>query len=609
MLFFLFILFYLIIQFFLNLLGYLFKETSKNNYHQPIYGLCAILIIVNFSYFFLGISLIFTAYIILFLSTLNFFYIIKNKNVNEFLLSFFKSAGIGFPIFIFFIISYFIYGEKLILFRGNQWDYFHYLSQSLIVLKNDYGYLTNNPNQIYAGISAYLHDRPITYLNIALVKVLTNLDIFKTGFLYKCICISLAGNGFSRILNLKKKREIILYSILFPFSFWVFYIYEIDALAHLASISIALVLTGLVLDLAKNQKNKSLIFLLKISMTSASLFIIYAEIFFIFLLLFFFIFIFNKKINNLFNKKIIFLLILLFSVFTISGFDSTYGVIFNKIINNISGLNVDFWTYYGAFILGKESIILDEKIVLEIKNLISTGFNYNSIIDIIKINYLNGYQLFFLNIIPSFFGLFIITIGKINYSFDFYINLIIVLLSNFLIILYFLPKKNYPLEKDNNYKILAKPVLIIFIFLSSFFFINNSYWQIIKLYFYLSPFLYLFIIINKKIIAKFFFILIISLTPIYQYSIDNDGIGRKNSFPSIINPIYKNKFDWRININELKDCRSIKVKIDMGRYNVHKYNYASLKVYDNDNILRKNYNYIYKCFITENGNKFIIVKE
>ena len=128
MLFFLFILFYLIIQFFLNLLGYLFKETSKNNYHQPIYGLCAILIIVNFSYFFLGISLIFTAYIILFLSILNFFYIIKNKNVNEFLLSFFKSAGIGFPIFIFFIISYFVYGEKLILFRGNQWDYFHYLS-------------------------------------------------------------------------------------------------------------------------------------------------------------------------------------------------------------------------------------------------------------------------------------------------------------------------------------------------------------------------------------------------------------------------------------------------------------------------------------------------
>jgi hypothetical protein len=606
MIFFLFILFYLIIHFLLNLLGYLFKGKSKNNFHYPIYGLSVMIIILNFSFFFLKVSLISAAYVILFLSTLNFFYIIKNKNLNNFLLSFFKSASLGFPIFIFFSIFYLIYGEKLILFRGNQWDYFHYLGQSLIVFKNDYNQLTNNLNEIYGGISVYWHDRPITYLNVALVKVLTNLDIFKTGFLYKCICISLAGNGFSKIINFKKKKKIILYSILFPFSFWVFYIYEIDAVAHLASISIALVLTGLVLDLIKEKE--SLIFLLKISITSAALFIIYTEIFFIFLLLFFFIFIFNKKIYILFKAKIFFLVLLLFLIFTLPGYDSTYGVIFKKIINNISGLNPDYWTYYGAFILGKESIILDEKNVALIKSIISYGFNYNSIIEIIKVNYLNGYQLFFLNIIPSFFGLFIITIGKINYSLDFYINLIIVLLVNFLIILFFL-KKNYLTTENSFYKILTKPILIIFVFLSSFFFIRNSYWQIIKLYFYLSPFLYLFIIINKKSIFKYLFILTVSLTPIYQYSINNDGIGRKNSFPSIINPIYKKKFDWVINIYELDNCRSVEVKINTERYNVHKYNYASLKVYDNENVLKENYNNIYKCFITENGSKFIIVKE
>jgi hypothetical protein len=566
------------------------------------------IIIVNFSFFFLRVSLISAGYVILFLSTLNFLYIIKNKNLNKFLLSFFKSASIGFPIFIFFIIIYLIYGEKLILFRGNQWDYFHYLSQSLIVFKNDYNELTNNPNEIYGGISIYIHDRPITYLNIALMKVLTNLDIFKTGFLYKCICISLVGSGFSKILNFKENKRIILYSILFPFSFWIFYIYEIDALAHLASISIALVLTGLVLDLIK-KKNESLNFLLKISITSASLFIIYAEIFFIFLLLFILIFLFNKKIYNLFITKNIWLLPLLFLIFTISGYNSTYGVIFKKIITNISGLNLDYWTYYGAFILGKESVILDEKIVIVIRNIISAGFNYDSIIEIIKINYLNGYQLFFLNIIPSFFGLFILTIGKINYSLDFYINLIIVLLVNFLIIFFFFKKKNYSTAENSYYKILTKPILIIFLPLSIFLFIKNSYWQIIKLYFYLSPFLYLFIIINKKLIFKYFFILVISLTPIYQYSINNDGIGRKNSFPSIINPIYKKKFDWVININELDSCGSLEVKINTERYNVHKHTYASLRVYDNQNILKENYNNIYKCFIIENGSNFIITKE
>ena len=169
-------------------------------------------------------------------------------------------------------------------------------------------------------------------------------------------------------------------------------------------------------------------------------------------------------------------------------------------------------------------------------------------------------------------------------------------------------KKNYSAAENNNYKILTKPILIIFLVLSFFFFIKNSYWQIIKLYFYLSPFLYLFIILNKKKIVRYFFILIICATPIYQYSIYNDGIGRKNSFPSIINPAYKKKFDWIINTHDLDSCNTIEVKIDTSRYNVHKYNYASLKVYDNENILIDNYNKIHKCFIIENGSNFIIVK-
>jgi hypothetical protein len=114
------------------------------------------------------------------------------------------------------IFFYSLYGENLIIFRGNQWDYFHYLKQSLIVLNNNYEYLSKNPDQLYFN-EKYLHDRPVTYLNIAFVKVISNLDIIKSGFLYKCICISLTANGFVTILK-NHKNKIIL-SILFPFSF------------------------------------------------------------------------------------------------------------------------------------------------------------------------------------------------------------------------------------------------------------------------------------------------------------------------------------------------------------------------------------------------------
>jgi hypothetical protein len=127
------------------------------------------------------------------------------------------------------------------------------------------------------------------------------------------------------------------------------------------------------------------------------------------------------------------------------------------------------------------------------------------------------------------------------------------------------------------------------------------------MYFFLSPFLYFLIILNKQKI-NYLLILIICLTPFYQYLEYNDGIGRKNSFPSIINSDYKNNFNWAFNVNELTDCSLIKIKIDPTKYNAHKYIYANIKVYDNQKILFKNRNANKKCYITENGNKFIIFK-
>lgn len=602
------ILFYLIILFILNIFGFIANNTNskKVDYSSPIYGFAIIIIIENFLYFSIKISTITIAYTILILSIFILFSLIKLNLIKKFLNSFLFSVLLGLPIFFFLIFFYLIYGENLIIFRGNHWDYFYYLHQSLIILNNNFADLIKNSSEIYGGIAKYNHDRPVTFLNIALIKIISNLDIFKTGFLYKCICISLIANGFASIVKLHKNK--IIFAVIFPFSFWVFYIYEIDALGHLASIAISLFLTSLMLEcFSKNQEinNKKII---NISIISASLFLIYTEIFFIYLFIFILIFIVVNKINifNYEKIKIYFKIILLFIIFTVPGSDSTYGTIFNKIISNLVGNIHNSWGYYGAFLLGKESVVLNEQVREQLKTITSLGYNLNTIIDILQINLSSGYQYFFLNIIPSFFGLFIITIGKLDNSLSFYFNLILIVFFNILIFL-FIKKTRENFKKLNfNYKILFKIVFISFIFLSLIFFIRGSFWSVIKLYFYLTPFLYLLIILNSKKI-NYLLIATICLTPLYQYSTNNDGIGKKNSFPSIINADYKNKFDWTLDNNELANCNSIKIKINSERYNIHKYNYAAIRIYDKKYVNLNN-NINNNCIITEDGSKFIIIK-
>ena len=43
----------------------------------------------------------------------------------------------------------------------------------------------------------------------------------------------------------------------------------------------------------------------------------------------------------------------------------------------------------------------------------------------------------------------------------------------------------------------------------------------------------------------------------YKYSTFNNGIGRLDSFPSIIDPELKTKVNWNINRNSLKNCSNI----------------------------------------------------
>ena len=83
--------------------------------------------------------------------------------------------------------------------------------------------------------------------------------------------------------------------------------------------------------------------------------------------------------------------------------------------------------------------------------------------------------------------------------------------------------------------------------------------MIIKFFTYSFPFIYLFFAINfyKKTINKIYIILV-PLFFLYKYSTFNDGIGRYDSFPSIIDIKFKKEIIWDdANLEKLKNCNEL----------------------------------------------------
>ena len=65
--------------------------------------------------------------------------------------------------------------------------------------------------------------------------------------------------------------------------------------------------------------------------------------------------------------------------------------------------------------------------------------------------------------------------------------------------------------------------------------------------------------------------------PIYKYSIFNYGIGRLDSFPSIMHPEMKKNFNWQLKISKSLNCPNI--IIDINDY--FKKSYILLKLFKN----------------------------
>ena len=188
--------------------------------------------------------------------------------------------------------------------------------------------------------------------------------------------------------------------------------------------------------------------------------------------------------------------------------------------------------------------------------------------NIVQYNFNNEYFFIFFNIPISLLGFYFLTPGAgINPT-----NILLFLICAYMI--YYILNNIF-----NNIKIIFKIFnsKIKFLYLSALFsflfiFIINlidfRIWQLFKLYFFYSIFLIIliffnFYIKNKKIYFNInYLLIIISLSfPFYKYLIFNSGIGRYDSFPSIINVNLKKNIHWKVSEEDIVACNKIYIDI------------------------------------------------
>ncbi len=572
-------------------------QINAQDTFKIIFGYSIFIIIIYYLYFVFNLN---TKLIKIFLiltfaiSLINF-----KKYFKEFFLSK-ENIFLNFILIVFLIPAIF-YGEQFFIFRGNYWDSSNYLSSALLF--KDYNYdqinagLFDNIFLEFQNIQYISNARPIANYLVSLI-IFDDISIFFTYFFLKVLITVLIFLSFftfvKKYINFQNEYSSITISFAYIFSFWNIYTFEIDALSHYASIPVLILTIHLLFDIFNDLDLKKNYFI--ISIFASSLFIIYPEILIIPILLFVILLIDNIKKINL---KIIYNLtwcLTIIIVVTIASYETNYKHLFSQFNQSVS--SNDWWGYFGGFVLGKDNLVLDQKFVYQLKYIYQESLDGKTVFSLIhNEHFQNGYKFIYLNIIPSLTGLYFLMPGKIlsnNLYLLQYIFLILILLY-LLIISYlnlsFFLKNKFSKKKFIFFLIFSLMILIFFIF-------KKSYWPIIKFYIYLSPFLFLFFAIdfkNKKVNKCYIFL--VSLFFLYKFSSFNHGIGRLDSFPSIIDSNLKKEILWNhTNLDKLQNCKEL--SFDNNNYIIKAY--LNLKLLD-QNTDRKNKK---TCKVYLKNNKF-----
>lgn len=509
-------------------------------------------------------------------------------------------------IIIFFTYLSLNYGEQFYVFRGNYWDSFNYLSSAHLFKNYNYSeVLSNSFSNIYNEfiyLKQSVSGRPLVNYLLSLFLNF-KIDIFFSYYLFKIFLSILIFITLDDLLvylfnliNFKSK----LISFIYILSFWNIYIFEIDALSHLASIPLLLVLVKIILkkynEPVKNLNQN----LIQIILLSSSLFITYPEIIFLPFILFFTLFFLNlRKFKNKNILNLIFGFVVFF-ILTIPAFETNYKFLYMSQIGQALRTN-DWWGYFGAFILGKDNLILSSEFVNNMRNV-----SFNSIKEIINFisieHFKNNFYFIHLNILPSIAGLYYILPGQINNNFEFLYSFILIIFTYIYLfyILYF--NINY-ISHIQRYKKLFIYLFSINLLLIFILIYLKSYWTIIKLFTYIFPFIFIFLSINfHKNKINIIYLCIMFFFFIYKFSTFNSGIGRYDSFPSILNINLKKDVIWKIDSKKLDKCGKIKYLDN----NYIRKAFINLKYLNFNNFQNRDNTSKINCVITFNNNKFKI---
>jgi len=578
----------------------------------------------------LSFSFIFSIIILL---VLTFFSFKKNRIYVK--KTFLENTFIVLPSGVIFTIFALIYGDNFYVFRGNHWDYFYYLSQSVLTYHFTYLELAEmqKSNFILSQYESFLpyyfdffknefffhNERVGIFLLYGSLFIFSFKNIFLASFIYKIFISSLAGCAFFSILRYikreKKKFDILIISIIFTLSFWLCYLHESEALAQSAGVTIFIYLIFSTIKIHQNPNERFNIVICISGLLLSCLYILYFELFAI--TMFFYLFCitlnFTKFLKLLKQFSNYFLLIILY-LFIIGflSYENTLIPIATRLIKNIADTQatsgaVSLWGYYGAFALGKESIILNNDLINSLADIKDDQTNFALIRKIIYLNINNGFNYFYLNFLPSFSGLYHFGILK-NTSNFFYSSLILNIFINLYLLWIFLRNtKSLLIHRNYLYKFFRN-ILLFLIIISLFFIYKNNFYPLIKIYFSFSFALFLFFsfrfLEKKNEINLLYLILILSFVS-YKFTIDNNGISRIDSFPSIIKKQYKIDFNWKVNDNDLKNCKSLNnsiKKFEKDKFQWIKYNFINIRLYN-----YKFNNPVYNCEISEDEKRFIVI--
>ena len=555
---------------------------NSNSYEKPVFGLGLVIILTNYFYFNLNLTLQIVSFILLLLFFFSFIItLLINKNYLKDLL---LLSGSIVLLLLLFVLLTIIYGEQFYVFRGNGHDHFAYLSSGLMFNnysfeellsinkihtdQNSVEYIKNLKDNFYLGNSInIIQSRPSAQLMLGLFMNLDFLDITKLGFIFKSLVsaiVLLSLVSFFKIFSSSNKLNLFI-SYSFLLSFFYFYNYEIDAYSLILSLPFLFLILKYSFGLVENTINFQSSFYFKYIFLWTSYFIIYPNGAAIILLpVFIYVLLSLLKYKISFSKiGKIFLFAILFVILILPTYKTTIMYLYSSEIPVGLNQKMDFWGYYGAFILGKDNPIHNYEVILKIKELWSSNSSIFAILSsVFSVNLENQNHFFVLNIIPSTLGMFHFSTSNIYGQFN-YLLALFLLIINFIFIKTIFLNIKILFKSKNEFYILFKTFLIYFTLFFLYLIFNTQFWPAIKLYFVFSPIFFILISFkfreNKYPISKNYIMVLLMLLPIYKYSEFNHGIGRLDSFPSIIKQENKKLINWTtLDKEKLLKCKDIK---------------------------------------------------